>query len=83
MKLSGGFFIEILLSGQSERRTNCMKEKEAKKKLEEMNLLDDFLFGSLVTYPEVGGAVCEESGQNHLYAPEYDPEQVLEKMEKP
>lgn len=31
-----------------------MKEKEAKKKLEEMNLLDDFLFGSLVTYPEVG-----------------------------
>ena len=31
-----------------------MKEKEAKKKLEEMNLLDDFLFGSLVTYPEIG-----------------------------
>ncbi len=54
MKLSGGFFIEILLSGQSERRTNCMKEKEAKKKLEEMNLLDDLLFGLLVTYPEIG-----------------------------
>ena len=43
-----------------------MKEKEAKKKLEEMNLLDDFLFGSLVTYPEVGGAVCEEGAQNHF-----------------
>lgn len=31
-----------------------MEEKDAKKKLEEMNLLDDFLFGSVVTYPEVG-----------------------------
>lgn len=29
-------------------------EKTEKKKLEEMNLLDDFLFGSVVTYPEIG-----------------------------
>lgn len=28
--------------------------KESGKKLEEMNLLDDFLFGSVVTYPEIG-----------------------------
>ena len=31
-----------------------MKEKEAKKKLARMNLLDDFLFGSVVAYPEIG-----------------------------
>lgn len=31
-----------------------MREKGMKKKLEEMNLLDDFLFGSMVTYPEIG-----------------------------
>lgn len=31
-----------------------MREKDVKKKLEEMNLLDDFLFGSVVTYPEIG-----------------------------
>lgn len=31
-----------------------MKESEEKKKLGEMNLLDDFLFGSVVTYPEIG-----------------------------
>lgn len=31
-----------------------MEEKVEKKKLEEMNLLDDFLFGSVVTYPEIG-----------------------------
>lgn len=36
-----------------------MKEKDVirhavGKKLEEMNLLDDFLFGSVVTYPEIG-----------------------------
>lgn len=31
-----------------------MKEKCKKKKLEEMNLLDDFLFGSVVAYPEIG-----------------------------
>ena len=29
-------------------------EQAAKKKLSEMNLLDDFLFGSVVTYPEIG-----------------------------
>lgn len=31
-----------------------MGEQEARKKLEEMGLLDDFLFGSVVTYPEIG-----------------------------
>lgn len=32
-----------------------MKEgSDEKKKLGEMNLLDDFLFGSVVTYPEIG-----------------------------
>lgn len=31
-----------------------MKENDVKKKLEEMNLLDDFLFGAVVTYPEIG-----------------------------
>ena len=31
-----------------------MKAKSVRKKLEEMNLLDDFLFGSVVTYPEIG-----------------------------
>ncbi|MEY8524590.1 hypothetical protein AALA90_16400 [Lachnospiraceae bacterium 38-10] len=30
------------------------KRKKARKKLEEMNLLDDFLFGSVITYPEIG-----------------------------
>lgn len=33
---------------------NSAKEQTAKKKLSEMNLLDDFLFGSVVTYPEIG-----------------------------
>ncbi len=31
-----------------------LPEQAAKKKLKEMNLLDDFLFGSVVTYPEIG-----------------------------
>ena len=31
-----------------------MKEKKVKKKLARMNLLDDFLFGSVVAYPEIG-----------------------------
>ena len=33
--------------------TETMGER-ARKKLAEMNLLDDFLFGSVVTYPEIG-----------------------------
>lgn len=33
---------------------NSVEEQTAKKKLREMNLLDDFLFGSVVTYPEIG-----------------------------
>ena len=32
----------------------------AKKKLEDLNLLDDFLFGSMVNYPEVGEAFVRE-----------------------
>ena len=36
-----------------------MEEKVEKKKLEEMNLLDDFLFGSVVTYPEIGKKVVK------------------------
>ena len=31
-----------------------LTEQAVKKKLREMNLLDDFLFGSVVTYPEIG-----------------------------
>lgn len=31
----------------------------ATKKLQEMNLLDDFLFGKLVTYPELGEKFCK------------------------
>lgn len=31
-----------------------MENKDERKPLEEMNLLDDFLFGSVVTYPEIG-----------------------------
>lgn len=31
-----------------------METKDERKPLEEMNLLDDFLFGSVVTYPEIG-----------------------------
>ena len=30
------------------------EKHETRKKLAEMNLLDDFLFGSVVTYPEIG-----------------------------
>lgn len=29
-----------------------------RKKLEELNLLDDFLFGCMVTYPEIGEKFC-------------------------
>ena len=32
----------------------------AKRKLEELNLLDDFLFGSMVTHPEVGETFVRE-----------------------
>lgn len=31
-----------------------MEEKGIRKKLAEVNLLDDFLFGSVVAYPEIG-----------------------------
>ena len=30
------------------------EEKAARKRLEEMNLLEDFLFGAMVTYPGIG-----------------------------
>lgn len=33
----------------------------AKRKLEDLNLLDDFLFGSMVTHPEVGEKFVRES----------------------
>ena len=29
------------------------KKKAARKRLAEMNLLDDFLFGTMVSYPEI------------------------------
>ena len=32
----------------------------AKRKLEDLNLLDDFLFGSMVTHPEVGEKFVRE-----------------------
>lgn len=35
-------------------KKNDVKKTAAAKNLEEMNLLDDFLFGSVVTYPEIG-----------------------------
>lgn len=31
-----------------------------RRKLEELNLLDDFLFGSMVTYPEIGEKFIRE-----------------------
>lgn len=37
-----------------EKEKNVEEKQAAKKKLKEMNLLDDFLFGSVVTSPEVG-----------------------------
>lgn len=36
------------------RKERHLEKKNIRKKLEEMNLLDDFLFGSVVTYPEIG-----------------------------
>lgn len=36
------------------RKENHMETKDERKPLKEMNLLDDFLFGSVVTYPEIG-----------------------------
>lgn len=46
-------------AGKETARKKTAKEKTAeeqaaKKKLAEMNLLDDFLFGAVVTYPQVG-----------------------------
>ena len=32
----------------------------AKRRLEDLNLLDDFLFGTMVSYPEVGEAFVRE-----------------------
>lgn len=32
----------------------ALTEQAVRKRLREMNLLDDFLFGSVVTYPEIG-----------------------------
>ncbi len=39
---------------ESEKKKKAVTEAAARKKLAEMNLLDDFLFGSMVTYPEIG-----------------------------
>lgn len=37
-----------------------LDEKAAKKRLAEMNLLDDFLFGTVVSYPEIGERFVKE-----------------------
>lgn len=39
---------------EREEEKKAVPEAAVKKKLAEMNLLDDFLFGSVVTYPEIG-----------------------------
>jgi hypothetical protein len=31
-----------------------------KRTLQELNLLDDFLFGKMVTYPEIGERFCKQ-----------------------
>ena len=36
------------------------KKPMEKRKLKDLNLLDDFLFGSMVTYPEIGELFCRE-----------------------
>lgn len=39
-----------------------------KKTLQEMNLLDDFLFGKMVTYPGIGEGLCHtQVGDCHSY----------------
>lgn len=42
---------ESTVSGQA---LTEQAKQAARKKIAEMNLLDDFLFGSVVTYPEIG-----------------------------
>lgn len=39
---------------ERDEKKKTVPEEAEKKKLAEMNLLDDFLFGSVVTYPEIG-----------------------------
>ncbi|MCI9143786.1 MAG: hypothetical protein HFH87_14430, partial [Lachnospiraceae bacterium] len=39
---------------EQEKANLAKAEQTAKKQLAEMNLLDNFLFGSVVTYPEIG-----------------------------
>lgn len=41
-------------ANQTQLKTNAEKRDYIKRKLDEMNLLDDFLFGTLVSYPELG-----------------------------
>ena len=50
-------YILSLSAGYGRRKCMNVKEEKksiVKKKLAEMDLLDDFLFGSVVTYPEIG-----------------------------
>lgn len=42
------------ISGRNAVGEQELAELAAKKRLMEMNLLDDFLFGSVVAYPEIG-----------------------------
>lgn len=37
-----------------------LKGEQMKRKLEQLNLLDDFLFGSILTYPEIGEEFCRK-----------------------
>ncbi|MEY8522855.1 hypothetical protein AALA90_07500 [Lachnospiraceae bacterium 38-10] len=41
-------------TGKGASEKEDLKEQDFKRKLQEMNLLDDFLFGTVVTYPEIG-----------------------------
>ena len=46
-----GFFFPLQKKGETDM---------PRRKLEELNLLDDFLFGSMVTYPEIGEKFTRE-----------------------
>lgn len=54
MKKAGGTESEKAVPEKEAAGELAFIEQVAKKRLREMNLLDDFLFGSVVSYPEIG-----------------------------
>ena len=49
-----------VIPASSERRDLLKTAMGIKKQLKDLNLLDDFLFGSVVTYPEIGESFSRE-----------------------